>query len=125
MVPVLRDHELIAAQHRAIAVHERRASSKEFRAFLRGAGAALEWVLGTTTTTPATRLSRSVTVRRMAKEEQYCDQMIYSPEARPDLDPDYANGVEHALSWARGAEAVPPAPADLAAEEVRPVCTCG
>lgn len=121
----LRDFEVIVAQHDAVTAYEQRASSLEFRNFLLGARAALEWVLGRATLTPASRVPRSVTVGRMVREEQYCDQLIYAPAPRPVLDPDYANGVEHALAWARGAETVPPAPLETSADEDRPVCTCG
>jgi hypothetical protein len=121
----LRDRALLLAEHQAVTAAASTAGTTEGRRFLTGANAALDWVLGTATTAPATGARKRATVDQMVREERYCDQMIYSDEARPALDPDYANGIEHALSWARGAETEPPTPLDGAALPEREVCTCG
>jgi hypothetical protein len=121
----LREREVIFAEYHAIAAHQQTAGTLEFQNFLAGARAALEWVLGRTTTTPATGCTRSVTIQQMEQEERFSDEVIYSATPRPLLDRDYANGVEHALSWARGAETVPPTPVDRDAQDVRRACTCG
>lgn len=121
----LRDRAVLLAEYRAVVTAELAADAAEFRLFLTGARAALAWVLGRAATTPATRLPKPATSAEMEREERFCDQVIYSGEAVPVLDPDYANGVEHALSWARGAEVEPPTPPEGAPESDRAVCTCG
>jgi hypothetical protein len=118
----VRDRAMLRAEYDAVAATQREADSPEFRRFLDGARAALEWVLGCALTAPATAAVEPATAARMEREERYCDRIIYSPEPRPALDPDYANGVEHALAWARGAEDEPPTPAALPEEAA--VCTC-
>lgn len=118
----VRDRTMLRAEHAAVINAVRGADSAEFRRFLDGARSALEWVLGSTLTSPATAAVEPATAARMEREERYCDRIIYSPEPRPALDPDYANGVEHALAWARGAEEEPPTPAAAPAEAA--VCTC-
>ena len=121
----LRDRAILVDEYRAAAAAGRAAGTPEARRFLAGASAAIEWVLGQTSTTPATGVRELATVDRMEREERYCDQVIYSADPRPVLDADYANGIEHALSWARGAETEPPTPLDGAALPAREVCTCG
>jgi len=121
----LRERAVLRTEHTAVVTAGRAATTPEGRRFLAGAAAALDWVLGRTATTPATGARRTPTIEEMEREERYCDQIIYSAEPRPVLDPDYANGIEHALSWARGAESEPPAPMDGAALPEREVCTCG
>jgi len=121
----LRDRAVLVAEHRALVAAERVAKAPEFRRFLAGARAGLDWVLGRAATAPATGSTEPPTVAQLEREERFCDEAIYSPLPRPALDPDYANGVEHALSWARGAESEPPTPLDGKAQPARAVCTCG
>ena len=118
----VRDQAMLRAEYDAVAAAWREADSPEFRQFLDGARAALEWVLGRALTSPATFTAEPATVAGMEREEQHCDRIIYSSERRPALDRDYANGVEHALAWARGAEDEPPTPAALPEEAA--LCTC-
>jgi hypothetical protein len=124
-IDVLRDRAVLLAEYQAVLDREQSADTAEFRRFCSGARAALEWVLGRRPTTPATGTPTAVTVAAMKQEEQYCDRAIYTADPRPTLDPDYANGIEHALSWARGAEDEPPTPLERAAQPAQAVCTCG
>jgi hypothetical protein len=119
----LRDRAALLAEYKSVRTGEQLAGSPEFRQFLAGARAGLEWTLGLRPVAPATGRREAVTLAAMEREEHFCDQAIYSTEPRPPLDPDYANGIEHALSWARGAEQEPPTPAFAAVP--RAVCTCG
>ncbi len=116
----MRERAVLVSCLRAVVTSELVASSPEFRRFLAGARAGLEWVLGHTITTPASASVKRPTLAHMQSEERYCDQIIYSADVRPAVDRDYANGVEHALSWARGAEDEPP----VAPQPARAVCTC-
>jgi hypothetical protein len=120
----MREHGELRTEYEAIAAYEQRALSEEFRNFLSGARTAIGWVLGQSVRTPATGRLKPATVENMLVEERYCDAVIYSDEPRPAVDPDFANGVEHALSWARGAEDVPPAPLEATAVIPR-LCACG
>lgn len=120
----MREHDELLTEYEAITAYEQRALSDEFRNFLSGARAAISWVLGQTVQTPATGRLQPPTVENMLAEERYCDAVIYSDDPRPAVDPDFANGVEHALSWARRAEDVPPAPLEALAVTPR-LCACG
>lgn len=116
----MRDRVVLGGCLRAVVAAEPAAGSPEFRRFLAGARAGLEWVVGHTPTAPASAEAKRPTTAQMQSEERYCDRIIYSPDVHPVIDPDYANGVEHALSWARGAEEEPPVPAAGAIKE----CSC-
>jgi hypothetical protein len=121
----LRDRGEILAEYQSVVSYEQRAHAEEFRQFLAGARSALAWVLGRTKTAPASGRVEPATVERMQREERLSDRVIYATEVRPTLDPDFANGVEHALSWARGAEDLPPTPLELSAPAPRRPCACG
>jgi hypothetical protein len=121
----LRDPEEIVAEYEAVVAYHETAHAEEFQRFLEGARAALTWVLGHTSHAPASRRDEPVTVEAMQREERFCDSVIYSSDPRPVLDPDFANGVEHALSWARGAEELPPTPLDLTVSVPSRACACG
>jgi hypothetical protein len=120
----MRHDDELTAEFEAIGSYEQHALSAEFQNFLAGARAAIGWVLGKTSHSPASHRPIPATVPAMHAEEQYCDTVIYSDHPRPVLDRDVANGVEHALSWARGAEEHPPAPLEVVAAQTR-MCACG
>ena len=121
----MREHGELRAEYEAITGYAQRALTEEFRNFLAGARAAISWVLGQTVQTPASEQLQTASVENMLAEERYCDAVIYSDHPYPAVDRDYANGVEHALSWARGAEDVPPAPLEAAAAAAPRLCACG
>jgi hypothetical protein len=119
-----REPDQLLAEYNAIVSNQQRAHADEFRQFLAGARAALAWVLGRVAAAPASGHLEPATVAAMRREERLCDRIIYSGDLRPALDPDFANGIEHALSWARGAEDVPPTPLDLASAPAARLCAC-
>jgi hypothetical protein len=119
-----RGRDELVAEYDAIIAYQQRAHAAEFRQFLAGARAALAWVLGRVPVTPASGEHEPATPSAMRREERLCDRIIYSAEPRPLLDPDFANGIEHALSWARGAEDVPPTPLELAPAAPARLCAC-
>jgi hypothetical protein len=116
------DGQTILTEYRAVVAYQPKAEAEEFRNFLAGARAALEWVIGRSARTPATARTEPATLESMEREQRFCDQVIYSPGTCPPIDRDYANGVEHALSWVRGVEDVPPTPLEEAAPAR--LCTC-
>lgn len=120
-----RGRDEILAEYDAVIRSEQDAHEVEFQQFLAGARTALAWVLGATTTAPASASDDAPTEASMRREELLCDSIIYAAEPQPLLDPDFANGIEHALSWVRGAEELPPTP--LGAVPVAPqrLCACG
>jgi hypothetical protein len=120
----MREHEELCAEYEAIGAYAQRALTEEFRNFLAGARAAISWVLGQTVQTPASGQIQPASAENMHAEERYCDSVIYSDHPYPAVDRDYANGVEHALSWARGTEDVPPAPLEAVMATPR-LCACG
>jgi hypothetical protein len=120
----MRSQDELVAEYEAIGSYEQRALSEEFQNFLSGARAAIGWVLGHTVHSPASERIGPATVATMHAEERYCDTVIYSDDPRPVIDRDFANGVEHALSWARGAEEHPPAPLEVVVAQTH-MCACG
>ena len=119
-----RGRDELLAEYDAVVGYEQRAHAEEFRQFLAGAHAALAWVLGRRSLAPASGRVQEPSIEAMRREEKLCDQIIYSGDPRPLLDPDYANGIEHALSWVRGAEDVPPTPLELSPTVPARLCAC-
>ncbi|MFI5954945.1 hypothetical protein [Cryptosporangium sp. NPDC051539] len=111
----MRDHVIVKSERRALTAYSTNQRPLEFTSFLRGAGAALDWAIGTVSAAPVGPGTGPADPDTIAAQIKMCDVLLAGPTLalKPGrTDPHYVNGVEHALRWLLELEAEPPVPFD-------------
>ncbi|MEU7822962.1 hypothetical protein [Catellatospora sp. NPDC049133] len=76
--------------------------------YVRGAIAALGWLVGRVSTAPVSGDVEDVTLAAIQREENLADDAVYGAAGGEHVDRHFAVGAQTALLWARGREAQPP-----------------
>ena len=104
----LRPHRLLEAARAEAVTDLARTQHKLTDGYMRGAVAAFDWLLGLVPAAPITGATE-ITHASVVEVERLAEDAVYRRRGAPDVSPGWANGVNHAVLWARGRTADPPA----------------